>query len=90
MEWLSATLLSLAKEAQIDKPEVLSYDIDQPSSALAAVTVHSLFMATPSKERIHLVMGRGRTDRAPMPQIIAIVAKEENGQIVNYRTAYSR
>jgi Peptidase family C25 len=87
---VSATLKSLAKKAQIDKPEVISYDIGQPARGLGVAAVHSMRVASPSRERIHLVMGRSRSDRAPMPQIIAIVAKEENGKIVNYRTGYSR
>ena len=87
---VSATLKSLAKDAHIDKPEMLSYKVDQPARARAAATPHSMRIASPDKERIHMVVGRGRGNRAPTPQIIAIVAKEENGEIVSYRTAYSR
>jgi hypothetical protein len=67
-----------------------SYDIDEPVRKPALTAVNKKRLASPAKERIHLIIGNGRGHRTQMPQIIAIVAKEENGQIVNYRTGYSR
>jgi hypothetical protein len=87
---ISATLRSLAKKAKIDRPETLSYSLSEPASSRSLAAVHTLRVPPPSHERIHLVMGPGRSDRAPTPQVVAIVAKEENGRIVNYRTGYSR
>lgn len=84
---MSAALQSLAQKARIDRPETLSFNLRLPARSLSAAAVHSM---PPSRERVHLVIGRGRSDRAPTPQIIAIVAKEENGRIVSYRTGYSR
>ena len=87
---VSSALQSLARRAHIEKPEMRAYDIDEPVRKPASAAVNNKHLAPPAKERIHLIMGTGRGHRAQMPQIIAIVAKEENGQIVNYRTGYSR
>ena len=87
---VSSALQSLARRAHIEKPEMRAYDIDEPVRKPASAAVNNKHLASPAKERIHLIMGTGRGHRAQMPQIIAIVAKEENGQIVNYRTGYSR
>lgn len=85
---VSEILQTLATAVNIPKPEIISYDIQQPAQVLEAV--HGMRLSPAERERIHVIMGRGGSGTAPAPQITALVAKEENGQIVNYRTAYSR
>jgi len=93
---IKSSLRSLAKAERLNKPEFLSYDVTQPIPAPGRAephvraVAHAMRPAAPGAERIHLVMGRGSNKKAPAPQIIAIVAKENGGKIVSYRTGYSR
>lgn len=86
---LSNTLSQLAELVQIEDPRPLTFDVVQPEGRMAAA-LHAMNVEPAPTERIHLLMGRQRVEDAPAPQIVVVVAREQGGTIVNYKTAYSR
>jgi hypothetical protein len=49
-----------------------------------------MLLAREGRSRIHMVMGRRNPQDAAVSEVVALIAKEEDGQLLGYRTAYSR
>jgi hypothetical protein len=73
-----------ALAGKVASQKVLSFAIDAPSVAKRAKYAGAGAPAT-----LHVIAGR-KKNSAPGPQIVAVLAREEAGEIVGVRTIYSR
>lgn len=89
---VEAKLKKLAQESDIGETKILSFGI-QPKSKQATPLARSMMskMAKkPSASAFHVIVSRKPLDKAPIPRIVALVAKEVDGEIVSYRELHSK
>jgi len=85
-------LRKLASELRLGKAEILSYRITSPALPKTPMMKRAFGVTAmrPRPGHFHVVMGKHTESSLKTPQITAVVAKEEGGNIVSYRKLISR
>jgi hypothetical protein len=85
-----ADLRRLGEREGLADARVLSFTVDEPPLAKTMRAMGSRGPVAGEPLAVHVLLRRGQASEAPVPEIVALVAREEDGRIVSFRKLYGK